>query len=145
MYLRPASRAQRYRVGERHLAAHAGQLDEDRQVDAGDHFHVRLVHDGYGEVGGRAAEHVGEDDHPVAGIGAMDGVDDLAAAHGGVVFRPDGDRLELRLRPHHVLERRAELERQPAMRDDDKSDHEVKPTSSLARFTAKRGLDRGDR
>ena len=55
---------------------------------------------------------------------------DLAAARVHVVVGSDGDRLELRLRPDDVLQRRAELERQPAMRDDDKADHRCEPTSS---------------
>ena len=109
MYLRPASRALTTASASGISLAHAGELDEDRQVDAGDHLDVRLVHDRDGEIGRRAAEHVGQHDDAVARIGAMDGIDDLSAAHGGIVIRPDGNGLELRLRSHHVLERRAEF------------------------------------
>ena len=48
-----------------------------------------------------------------------------------VVLGADRDGLELSLRADDVLQRRPELERQPAMRDDDKSDHGLEPTSSL--------------
>ena len=104
-----------------------------------------LVHHRDGQIGRRAAEHVGQHDHAVARIGAVDGLDDLPAAHGDIVLGADRNGLQLLLRPDHVLERRAEFLRQPAVRDDDNADHELEPISSLARSTAERGPDRGDR
>src|SRR5690606_10164562 len=42
--------------------AHAGQLDEHRQVEPGDDLGAGLLHHRDGQVRGRAAEHVGQQD-----------------------------------------------------------------------------------
>ena len=70
MYLRPASWAWEHGVGRGLLVADAGELDQHRQVDAGDHLDGAAVHAGEGQVRGRAAEHVGEDDDALAGVDA---------------------------------------------------------------------------
>ena len=56
---------------------------------------------------------------PSPRVGAADGVQDLGAAHVGVVLRTDGDGFELGLRPNDVLEGEPELDRQTPVRDDD--------------------------
>ena len=47
-----------------------------------------------------------------APLRALRGFEDVAAALLHVVFGPDGDRLELRLRPHDMLQRGAEAVRE---------------------------------
>ena len=48
--------------------AQAGELDQHRQVDAGDDLDLGAVHDRDGQVGRRAAEHVGQQHGALAGI-----------------------------------------------------------------------------
>ena len=76
---------------------------------AGEHFDLGPAHAGYCEVRGRAAEHVGEDGNAVAGIDAVDRLDDVASAEIGIVFGADRDRLDLFLRTHDMLKRRLEF------------------------------------
>src|SRR5579859_7878397 len=61
------------RVLEALAAAHAGELDQHRQVQAGDHLGLGLLHDRDGQVGRRAAEHVGEQDDAGAAVDALAG------------------------------------------------------------------------
>ena len=48
------------------LVAHARELDQHRQIDAGDHLDRAAVHARQREIRGRAPEHVGQDHHAVA-------------------------------------------------------------------------------
>ena len=50
-----------------------------------------------------------EDGYAFAGVGALDGFDNVTATEIGIVFRADGDRLDLLLWTHHMLERCLEL------------------------------------
>src|SRR5690349_19740589 len=53
--------------GQLGLAAHAGELDQHRQVDTRQHLGAGLCHDRYRQIGGGAAEHVREHDDAAAG------------------------------------------------------------------------------
>ena len=75
------------------------------------------------EVRRRAAEHVGEDDDAVAGVDALDRLDDVLAALLDVVVGADGDGLDLLLRADDMLQRGAELDGEPPVGDEDKTDH----------------------
>src|SRR6516225_2026361 len=111
------------RLRQRALVAHLGELDQHGKIDAGEHLDLGTAHDRDREVRGRAAEHVGEDGDPFARVHALDRLDDVVAALLDVVVGIDGHRLDLGLRPHHMLKRRAELEREPPVRDENETDH----------------------
>ena len=98
MYLRPAS-ARVERLGHVVRLAHAGELDQHRQIYAGDHLDAAGLHHRDGQIGRCAAEHVGQDDHAIAGIGARDGVDNILAALLHVVVGADRNRFEAQLGP----------------------------------------------
>src|SRR6185295_6256541 len=87
-----------HRLAQRRLAANAGKLDEHREIDARQHLDVAVVERRDGEIGRRAPEHVGEDDHADARIDALYGVDDVLAAAFDVVVGSDRDRLDAVLR-----------------------------------------------
>ena len=82
---------------------------------------------GDGEVRRRAAEHVGQDGDAFAGVDALDRLDDVLAALLDVVVGADGHRLDLALRADDMLQRRAELDGQPPVGDEDKTDHRETP------------------
>ena len=73
----------------------------------------RLMH-GDREVGRRAAEHVGQDRDAVAGVDALDRLDDVLAALLDIVVGTDGHGFDLLLRTDHMLQRGAELARRAA-------------------------------
>jgi hypothetical protein len=98
MYFLPAP-AQRRPICPRAIGADFRELDQHRQVDPGEHLDVRPVHHRNREIGGRAAEHVGEDHHTVAGVGARDRLDDVVAPLLDVVVGPDHDGLDLLCSP----------------------------------------------
>ena len=103
MYLRPASWAWATQVASGLARAHAGQLDQHGQVEAGDHLGVGLLHHRDGEVGGRAAEHVGQQDHALAVVDRLRRPCRMSrAAPLHVVVRADADGAHgrLRARPH---------------------------------------------
>src|SRR5262249_54431498 len=77
------------------------------------------------EVGGGAAEHVGEDGHPFAAVHALDGLDDVLAALFHIVVGADGHRLDLLLRSDHMLQSRTELRGEAPVRDEYETDHAV--------------------
>ena len=83
----------------------------------------RRLHHRDREVGGRAAEHVGEDHDAVAGVGGIDAGEDVAAALFHVVVRTDGHGLDLLLWSDDVLECRFELNGERAVRHQNKADH----------------------
>ena len=123
MYFLPGLLRGRDRLVERAIGAHLGELDQHRQVDAGDHLDVRPVHHRDREVGGRAAEHVGEDHDAVAGVGALDRLDDVAPALLDVVVGADRDGLDLLLLADHVLQGRAEFDGKPPVGDENQTYH----------------------
>ena len=90
MYLRPASWAWVTATGSFGLA-HAGELDQHRQVDAGDDLDLGAVQHRDREIGGRAAEHVGQQDHAVALLDLGDAVQDVVPALLHVVVGADAD------------------------------------------------------
>ena len=130
MYLRPASWACGH--GHRQLggAAHAGELDQHRQVDAGDHLDIGPVEDGDGEVGRRAAEHVGQQHDAIALLHLGHAVQDLAPALLHVVVGADADGGDALLRPHDMLQRGDEFRGQAAVRDQYHADHGASPAVS---------------
>ena len=85
------------------------------------------------EVRRRAAEHVGQDHDAVAGVDALDRLDDVLAALLDVVVGADGDGFDLLLRADHVLQRRAELDGQPPVGDQNKTDHRNSRRARLRR------------
>src|SRR5690606_30480214 len=109
------------------LGAHAGQLDEHGQIHTRDHLHPPRVHDRNGEIGGRSAEHVRQDDDAGATVGAGDSLDNVEAALLHVVLSTDGHRLKLTLRTYDMFHSVAELLRKPPVRDKDDSDHRKTP------------------
>src|SRR6185369_6154425 len=70
-----------------------------------------------------AAEHVGQDHDPVAQVGALHRLDDVAAALLDVVVGPDRDGLDLLLLADHVLQCRAEFDGEPPVGNKDQSNH----------------------
>ncbi len=108
---------------QRLRVADARELDQHRQVDARHHLDGAAVHARQGEVGGRAAEHVGQHDDAGTRIHAANRVEDVASTHFHIVVGADRDRLDLLLRADHVLEGSAELRRQLAVGDEHHSDH----------------------
>ena len=123
-YLRPASCAAVTASGSGLIAAHLGELDQHRQVDAGDHFDLGPAHAGDREIGGRAAEHVGQDRDAIAGIDALHRFDDVLAALLDIVVGTDGDRFDLLLRTDDMLQRRAKFHGEPAVGNENKADHQ---------------------
>ena len=111
------------RFGERTLVAHFGELDQHRQIDAGQHFDLGPAHHRDGKIGGRAAEHVGQDGDAVAAVDAPHRFDDVLAALFDVVVGADGDGLDLALRSNHVLQGGAELNSQPPVGHKHKTNH----------------------
>ena len=110
-------------LGDRLFNTHARQFDQHRQIDASEHIDAAAIHDRDGEIGWRAAEHVGEDDHALAAIGPADSLDDIGAALFHVVFRADRDCLEGFLRADNVLHGIAEFVGEAPMCDQYQSDH----------------------
>ena len=81
------------------------------------------LHHGDGEVGRRAAEHVGQQHDAVTGIAPVDTGLDFGAAVFHVVFGADADGIDVPLRADHVLHGGAQFLRQPAVGDQDHADH----------------------
>ncbi len=92
MYLRPASLAAATAPRQRLLVADRGELDQHRQVHAGHDLDARAIHRRDGEIGRRAAEHVGQDDHARARIDLAHGIHDLGAPLLDIVLGADADR-----------------------------------------------------
>src|SRR5262245_45684262 len=74
-----AARILRSKSGFRqaHAVTDFSELDQHRQVHAGDDLGLHLIDDRNGEVRGRAAEHVGQNHHAVATVNRAHGVDDV--------------------------------------------------------------------
>src|SRR5262249_48425881 len=100
-----------------------GEFHQHRKIDAGENLDFRAPHHRDCEVGGCAAEHIGEDSHPLAAVHALDRLDDVLAALLHVVVGPDRHRLDLLLRAHHVLQGRAELGGEAPMGNKYEADH----------------------
>src|SRR5690606_31229114 len=109
------------------VGAHAGELDQHRQVDPADDLDVAVLHGRDGDVGGRTAEHVGEDHDAVALIRRFDAAQDVVAALFHVVIRTDGDGLDHVLRADDMLERCLELHGEGAVRHQNHADHRYSP------------------
>src|SRR3954451_23803334 len=97
------------RVWKRALFSNLGQFHKHRKIDTGEHFHFRAAHAGDREIGGRAAEHVGEDCHAVTTVYPIDGLYDVASAQIRVVFGSNRDGFDLFLRTHDMFKRRLEF------------------------------------
>ena len=122
-YLRPGRLGRGDRLLERAFVADLRELHQHRHVDAGEHFDVGPAHAGDRQVRRRAAEHVGQDGDAVAGVDALDRLDDVLAALLDVIVRADGDGLDLALRADDVLQRSAKLDGEPPVGDENKADH----------------------
>src|SRR5690606_1413736 len=111
--------------GRRHVVAeaHAGELDQHRQVDAGDDLDLAGAHHGYRKVRRRAAEHVGENDDAGTGVGARYRIDNVIAALFHIVVSADADGFEILLRADHVLDSETELLGKTAVGDKNDTDH----------------------
>ena len=77
--------------------------------DACEHFHLWAAHAGKRKVGGRAAEHVGQDSDTIAAVDAIYRFDDITSTQFGLVLGSNRDGFNLFLRTHNVFERRPEL------------------------------------
>src|SRR5690606_23673272 len=94
-----------------------------RQIDAGDHVDLAVAENGNGEVGRRAAEHVGQQDDTVSIVDHADRFDDVAPARLGIVVRPDADGACLILCAHDMLGGGEQLLGQPTVGDQYHADH----------------------
>jgi len=98
-----------------HRFARAFEPDQHRQVDAGDYLHILAFHQADGEVGGRPAEQVRQDDDPVALVAALDRVGDVLPAHFHIVVGIDADAFDGLLRAHDMFHGCDELGRESAV------------------------------
>ncbi len=103
--------------------AHARQLDQHRQIDPGDDLHATLVHDRDRQIRGRAAKHVGQENHARAVVDGLDRRHDVAPPLLDVVVGPDRDRLDVALSADHMLGCRHELLGEPTVSDQYQTDH----------------------
>ncbi|CDX37391.1 hypothetical protein MPLSOD_30073 [Mesorhizobium sp. SOD10] len=121
--------ARRLRFVERggHVVAFAdrGELDQHRQVHAGDDLDAAGFHHRDGEVGWCAAEHVGEHDDAGAGVDARHRVDDVGPALLHVVVGADRHGFEIVLRPDDMLHGMPELGGELTVRHEHESDHSL--------------------
>ena len=69
-----------------------------------------------------------EQDHAVADIDRLDGVEDVFAPHFHIVLRPDADGAEQRLRTDDMLGRRLEFVGKAAMGNENDANHEIRKT-----------------
>ena len=67
------------------------------------------LHAGDREIGGCAAEHIGEDGDAIAAVDAIDRFNDITSTQIEVVLGPDRDCFDLLLWTHDVFERGLEL------------------------------------
>ena len=144
MYLRPASWAMRTASAIGRLRTR-GELDQHRQVDAGQHLDARMLHDRDREVGRRAAEHVGQHDHAVAGVAGPRPLQDLAAPLFHVVLGADADRRDALLRTDDMLQRGQEFARQIAVGHEYDADHPPLPESLSATCPPRTSVSRCER
>jgi len=108
------------------------QLDEHRQIGAVENLAVCGRAGPQREVGGRTAEHVGDDDHALASIHVIGGGADLGLFLLAVMLLFDGDGDDAGLVADHMFDRREILPRQPAMCHDDDPDHAAPPAKKGA-------------
>src|SRR6185437_12668722 len=99
------------------------ELDQHRQVDTRKHLHAIALHHGDREIGGGAAEHVGEQHHPVARIAALDTGFDLGPAVFHIVVRADTDGVHVSLGPDHVFHGGTQRVRQRSVGNQNHADH----------------------
>ena len=105
-------------------AAQAGQLDQHRQVDAGDHLEAVGLEKRHPEVRRRAAEHVGQQQHAFLAAHPLDRLRDVLARVVDVVVPADRDRGELRQVADDHLGGVDQLGRELPVRDDDDANHD---------------------
>jgi hypothetical protein len=109
----------------------ASKLYQHGEIDPSNDFDATGVHDGDCEIGRRASEHVGENDHAMTIIGTQDGIENVLAALIHVIFGADGNGLDEFLWAYDMLHRVVKLFSQLAMRDKHKSDHSLLPLSAI--------------
>ena len=79
-----------------------------------EHLHAIAAHTADGEIAGRAAEHVGDDDNAAAAIDGLHRVANLRLLLGEIVLRIDRNGDGCGLSAHDMFGRREQLPRQPA-------------------------------
>ncbi len=104
-------------------AAQAGQLDQHRQVDAGDHLDAVVLEKRHAEVRRRAAEHVGQQQHALLAAHPLDRLRDLLPRVVHIVVPADRHRGELRQVADDHLGGVHQLGRELPVRDDDDANH----------------------
>jgi PTS system mannose-specific IIA component len=122
IYARP-SRAAATAGADLHRLARPFQPDQHRQIDSGDHLDPLRLHQGNGQVGGCAAEQVGQDDDAVALVDLGDRRGNVFAPRLHVVVCVDADAKDPLLRPYDMLHGHDELLREPSMRHQHQTDH----------------------
>ena len=94
MYLRPASCAAVAALSSGVILADARELHQHRKVQPGHHLHLADLEQRNGEVRGRAAEHVRQDDDARTAVHPRHRIGDVGAAVLHAVVRADGDGLD---------------------------------------------------
>ena len=105
------------------------ELDQHGQVDPGNDLDLVLLEEAETQVGGRPAEHVGEDDDPVLLVDPLEALVDLLLRFLDVVVPADRDGLDVRGLAKDDGQGVQQLLGHAAVADDDASDH----GSSLSR------------
>ena len=123
MYFRPASSAQFTASASGWLERTFASFTSIGRLTPAITSTPSLLHHGDGEVGGRAAEHVGQQHDTVAGVAPLDTRLDFGAAVFHVVFGADADRVDVPLRADHMLHGGAQFLGQPAVGDQNHADH----------------------
>jgi hypothetical protein len=95
---------------------------------------VAAAHHRNGKIGGRAAEHVGQDDDAMAIVGTGNRFENILPPLIHVVLGADADRLDEFLRTDDMLDRMTKLFSQLAMRDKHKSDHDTTAPTAYANY-----------
>src|ERR1700682_546599 len=106
----------------RGIVLHGRELDDHREIHAGQDLHTTLLQEREADVAGGPAEHVGEDNHAVVGSDAVEGLADFLAGlvpRVGPLERHGFDHTDVRF---NLSRRRQQLMREVAMRDDQGSD-----------------------
>ena len=105
------------------VALEGDELDEHGQVDPGDDLDVVLLEEAEAQVGGRAAEHVGEDDDAALLVDPLEALVDLPLGVLDVVVPADRDGLDVGRLAEDDGQGVQQLLGHAAVADDDASDH----------------------
>ena len=128
MALRPWSRISLATASRSDDLPQAGQLDQHRQVDAGDHLEPIGLEKRHAEVRRRAAEHVGQQQHALFAADPLDRLRDVLARVVDIVVPADRDGGELRQVADDHLRGVDQLGGELPVRDDHHANHQHRPT-----------------